>query len=59
MESRNWPDIAWDEHGTFLAVADIDLPCTVLGCTVAVAQRLVEDPDLETVSVRPEDPIVA
>lgn len=53
------PDIAWDEAGSFLGVSDIDLPCTIVGCTSAIAQRLLASPDLEAVLVEPSAPIVA
>lgn len=53
------PDIAWDEAGSFLGISDIDLPCTIVGCTSSIAQRLCSSPDLEVVLVEPSAPIVA
>lgn len=53
-----YPDIAWDEGASFLMVTDIDLPCTVIGCTTAVAQRIFADSELEALRVDPAAPIV-
>ena len=53
------PDLMWDEAGTFLALADIDLPCTVVGCSAVIAARLMNDPGLEAILVRGEARLVA
>ncbi|MDO4784916.1 MAG: hypothetical protein Q3997_07525 [Propionibacteriaceae bacterium] len=54
-----YPDIAWDEGGSFLMVADLDLPSTVIGCTAALARRVCADSGLEALLVDPDAPIVA
>lgn len=54
-----YPDIMWDEGGTFLMVANVDLPSTILGCATTVAQRVCADPGLETLMIDPLASIVA
>lgn len=54
-----YPDIMWDEGGTFLMVANVDLPSTILGCASTVAQRVCADPGLETLMIDPLASIVA
>ena len=45
------PDVVWDEAGTFIILADIDLPSTVVGCQKRIAERLLRNPGLEAVRV--------
>lgn len=49
--SRPSPDVVWDEAGTFIILADIDLPSTVVGCQKGIAERLLRSPGLEAVRV--------
>ena len=52
------PDVVWDEAGTFIILADIDLPSTVVGCHERIAERLLRNPGLEAVRVDGGAPIV-
>ena len=53
------PDVVWDEAGTFIILADIDLPSTVVGCQKGIAERLLRCPGLEAVRVDGGAPVVA
>ena len=52
------PDLVWDEAGTFIILADIDLPSTVVGCREGIAEGLLRNPNLEAVRVDGGAPIV-
>ena len=52
------PDVVWDEAGTFIIMADIDLPSTVVGCREGIAEDLLRNPNLEAVRVDGGAPIV-
>lgn len=52
------PDVVWDEAGTFIILADIDLPSTVVGCQKGIAERLLRNPGLEAVRVDGAAPVV-
>lgn len=53
------PDLVWGESGAWISVADVDLPCTVVGCDAATAAALQARPDLEVLEVDPRGPVVA
>ena len=52
------PDVVWDEAGTFIILADIDLPGTVVGCCEGITEGLLQNPTLEAVRVDGGAPIV-
>ena len=52
------PDVIWDEAGTFIILADIDLPSTVVGCQKGITEGLLRNPNLEAVRVDGGAPIV-
>lgn len=52
------PDVVWDEAGTFIILADIDLPGTVVGCREGITEGLLQNPTLEAVRVDGGAPIV-
>lgn len=59
LNPNRLPDVIWDEAGTFIILADIDLPSTVVGCHEGTAERLLRNPDLEAVRVDGGAPVVA
>ena len=58
LDPDRLPDVVWDEAGTFIILADIDLPSTVVGCHERIAERLLRNPGLEAVRVDGGAPIV-
>ena len=59
LDPDRLPDVVWDEAGTFIILADIDLPSTVVGCQKGIAERLLRCPGLEAVRVDGAAPVVA
>lgn len=47
------PDLLWSADGSWIAHADIDLPCTVVGCSHESGVALLASPSLEVVPVEP------
>ena len=58
LDPEHLPDVVWDEAGTFIILADIDLPSTVIGCQKGIAERLLRNPGLEAVRVDGAAPVV-
>ena len=59
LDPDRLPDVVWDEAGTFIILADIDLPSTVIGCQKGIAEGLLRSPGLEAVRVDGGAPVVA
>ena len=51
LDPDRLPDVVWDEAGTFIILADIDLPSTVVGCREGITEGLLRNPNLEAVRV--------
>jgi len=58
LDRDRLPDVVWDEAGTFIILADIDLPSTVVGCREGITEGLLRNPNLEAVRVDGGAPIV-
>ena len=58
LDRDRLPDVVWDEAGTFIILADIDLPSTVVGCREGTTEGLLRNPNLEAVRVDGGAPIV-
>ncbi|WP_338569108.1 hypothetical protein V7R84_11435 [Arachnia propionica] len=58
LDPDRLPDVVWDEAGTFIILADIDLPSTIVGCREGIAEGLLRNPNLEAVRVDGGAPIV-
>ena len=58
LDPDRLPDVVWDEAETFIILADIDLPSTVVGCREGIAEGLLRNPNLEAVRVDGGAPIV-
>ena len=58
LDPDRLPDVVWDEAGTFIILADIDLPSTIVGCQKGIAEGLLRNPNLEAVRVDGGAPIV-
>jgi len=58
LDRDRLPDVVWDEAGTFIILADIDLPSTVVGCQKGITEGLLRNPNLEAVRVDGGAPIV-
>ena len=58
LDPEHLPDVVWDEAGTFIILADIDLPSTVVGCQKGITEGLLRNPNLEAVRVDGGAPIV-
>jgi hypothetical protein len=53
------PDLLWDDGATFFALADVDLPSTLVGCTDPVARALLRESRLEAYPVAGTDSVRA
>ena len=58
LDRDRLPDVVWDEAGTFIILADIDLPSSVVGCREGITEGLLRNPNLEAVRVDGGAPIV-
>ena len=58
LDRDRLPDVVWDEAGTFIILAAIDLPSTVVGCREGITEGLLRNPNLEAVRVDGGAPIV-
>ena len=58
LDRDRLPDVVWDEAGTFIILADIDLPSPVVGCREGTTEGLLRNPNLEAVRVDGGAPIV-
>ena len=58
LDRDRLPDVVWDEAGTFIILADIDLPSIVVGCQKGITEGLLRNPNLEAVRVDGGAPIV-
>lgn len=52
------PSLVWPDSLRWLLNADVDLPCTVVGCDLATLAKLREAEDLECRAAAVDDPIV-
>ena len=59
LDPERLPDVVWDETGTFIILADIDLPSTIVGCCEGIAEGLLRNPGLEALRVDGGAPVVA
>ena len=49
LDPHRLPDVVWNEGGTFVALTDVDLPSTIVGCGEGIAEELLGHPGLEAV----------
>ena len=49
------PNIVWPADRSWCVATEVDFDSTLVGCSEEAARRLLDSPDLETLSIAPED----
>ena len=52
------PNIAWTDAGSWMISSDVDLPSSVVGCTLRNGETIRTEASLECIEIEPDAPIV-